>query len=116
MTLIDHTADLHDFADTAAMIANLDLVIAVDTAVAHLAGAMGKPVWVLVPFSPDWRWMSDRDDSPWYPTMLLFRQKIEGDWAEVIERRDGRVPCDGFVMSSVTAPRVRVARRGVCLE
>jgi tetratricopeptide (TPR) repeat protein len=82
--LIDHTADLHDFADTAALMANLDLVIAVDTAVAHLAGAMGIPVWVLLPFVPDWRWLMKREDSPWYPTMRLFRQSAAGDWDSVI--------------------------------
>ncbi|HET6251778.1 MAG TPA: tetratricopeptide repeat protein [Tepidisphaeraceae bacterium] len=86
LALIDYTAHLHDFADTAAMISQLDLVIAVDTAVAHLAGAMGKAVWVLLPFSPDWRWMADRDDTPWYPTMRLFRQEVEGDWSTVMER------------------------------
>ncbi|MBC6481656.1 MAG: tetratricopeptide repeat protein [Hormoscilla sp. GM7CHS1pb] len=74
---------LHDFADTAAIIAQLDLVISIDTAVAHLAGAMGKPVWVLLPFAPDWRWMLKRTDSPWYPTMRLFRQSQLGNWSEV---------------------------------
>jgi tetratricopeptide (TPR) repeat protein len=78
--------DLCDFADTAAVIAHLDRVIAVDTAVAHLAGAMGKPVDLLVPFSSDWRWLVDRSDSPWYPTMQLFRQTAIGDWAGPIER------------------------------
>ncbi|WP_019503036.1 tetratricopeptide repeat protein [Pseudanabaena sp. PCC 6802] len=77
---------LQDFADTAAIIAQLDLVISVDTAVAHLAGAMGKPTWVLLPFSPDWRWMLEREDSPWYPTMRLFRQERIGDWTDAIER------------------------------
>ncbi len=81
----DCTADLADFADTAALIANLDLVIAVDTAVAHLAGALGKPVWVLLPFSPDWRWLLGRSDSPWYPTLRLFRQPRRGDWTGPIE-------------------------------
>jgi Flp pilus assembly protein TadD len=84
--LIDHTPELNDFADTAALIANLHLVISVDTAVAHLAGAMGKPVWVLLPFSPDWRWLLDRDDSPWYSTARLFRQTTAGNWEEVIAR------------------------------
>ena len=86
MELIDWSEELNDFADTAALIANLDLVIAVDTAVVHLAGAMGKPVWVLLPYVPDWRWLLERKDSPWYPTMRLFRQKSLGDWADVIER------------------------------
>jgi tetratricopeptide (TPR) repeat protein len=75
-----------DFADAAAVIAMLDLVISVDTAVAHLAGAMGRAVALLLPFSPDFRWMLNRTDSPWYPTMRLFRQSILGDWDGVIER------------------------------
>ncbi|MGK7901915.1 MAG: tetratricopeptide repeat protein [Hormoscilla sp.] len=79
----DLSTHLHDFADTAAAIAQLDLVISVDTAVAHLAGALGKPVWVLLPFSPDWRWLLDRSDSPWYPTMRLFRQAKQSDWQSV---------------------------------
>ncbi len=77
---------LTDFADTAAAIANLDLVISVDTSVAHLAGAMGKPVWTLLPFMPDWRWMIGRDDSPWYPNMRLFRQTEPKNWECVIAR------------------------------
>jgi tetratricopeptide (TPR) repeat protein len=82
--LIDHTSDLIDFADTAALIENLDLVISVDTSVAHLAGALGKPVWVLIPSNPDWRWMLNRSDSPWYPTMRLYRQEHRGDWSAAI--------------------------------
>lgn len=78
--------DLHDFADTAALMARLDLVIAVDTAVIHLAGALGRPVWSLHAFHADWRWLLDRDDSPWYPTMRLFRQERPGDWAGVMAR------------------------------
>jgi tetratricopeptide (TPR) repeat protein len=75
-----------DFAETAAVVANLDLVISVDTAVAHLAGALGVPVWLALPFAPDWRWLQDRDDTPWYPTMRLFRQTQPGDWDAVFER------------------------------
>jgi len=78
--------ELDDFTDTAAVIANLDLIVSVDTAVLHLAGAMGRPAWAILPFSPDWRWMLDRPDSPWYPTMRLFRQKSYGDWDDVFQR------------------------------
>jgi tetratricopeptide (TPR) repeat protein len=84
--LTNYGEEFEDFSDTAGLIENLDLVISVDTAVAHLAGAMGKPVWVLLPFVPDWRWMMDREDSPWYPTMRLFRQKTHGDWGPVFQR------------------------------
>jgi ADP-heptose:LPS heptosyltransferase len=80
----DASADIYDFADTAALVSQLDLVIAVDTAVAHLAGALGAPVWVMLPFAPDWRWMLGRKDTPWYPTMRLFRQHEPGEWAPVI--------------------------------
>jgi tetratricopeptide (TPR) repeat protein len=89
LPILDWTAELHDFADTAALIDNLDLVISVDSAMAHLAGAMGKPVWMLLQFIPDWRWLLDRSDSPWYPTMRIFRQPKRADWggplAQVIE-------------------------------
>lgn len=78
--------DLGDFADTAALIEALDLVITVDTSVAHLAGALGKPTWILLPFCPDWRWLTGREDSPWYPSARLFRQTTPGDWAGVIRR------------------------------
>jgi ADP-heptose:LPS heptosyltransferase len=80
------SAELTDFAETAGAFLNLDLVIAVDTAVAHLAGALAKPAWVMLPFSPDWRWMLDREDSPWYPTLRLYRQRAPGDWDDVIAR------------------------------
>jgi hypothetical protein len=79
-----HAAQLADFSDTAALVATLDLVITVDTSVAHLAGAMGRPVWLLLPQIPDYRWMLERSDTPWYPTMRLFRQHKRGDWAGVI--------------------------------
>lgn len=86
MNLIDYTEEINDFSDTAALIESLDLVISVDTAVAHLAGALGKPVWTLLPFVPDWRWMLTREDSPWYPTMRLFRQPSFEEWESVIEK------------------------------
>jgi ADP-heptose:LPS heptosyltransferase len=82
-----HLGDgLRDFADTAAVISLLDIVISVDTAVAHLAGAMGKPVVILLPYAADFRWMRNRDDSPWYPTAELFRQPAFGDWDSVVAR------------------------------
>ncbi|MEG5052625.1 MULTISPECIES: tetratricopeptide repeat protein [unclassified Microcoleus] len=84
--VIDLSDNLNDFADTAAVISQLDLVICVDTAIAHLAGALGKPVWILLCFMPDWRWMLEREDSPWYPTARLFRQQTPGDWVGVCDR------------------------------
>jgi hypothetical protein len=84
--LIHAGNDLASYNDTAAVISLLDLVISVDTSVAHLAGALGKPVWILLPSNPDWRWLLDRDDSPWYPTARLFRQAVRDDWDGVVER------------------------------
>jgi hypothetical protein len=81
--LAPHIADM---ADTAARIAQMDLILTVDTSVAHLAGALGKPVWILLPGNADWRWMTEREDSPWYPTARLFRQSKLGDWSQVIDR------------------------------
>lgn len=85
--------DLGDFGDTAAAISQLDVVITVDTAVAHLAGSLGKPVWLLLMYASDWRWMMDREDTPWYPGMRIFRQRRPGEWGEVV----GRV-CDSLAV------------------
>jgi len=82
--LIDFTAELKDFADTTAIVANLDLVISICSSVTHLAGAMGKPVWVLLNKGCDWRWFVEREDSPWYPTARLFRQTTAGEWQAVV--------------------------------
>jgi tetratricopeptide (TPR) repeat protein len=95
LDLLDLSTSLTDFADTAAVIARLDLVVTVDTAIAHLAGAMGKPVWVLLAAWPDWRWMLEREDSPWYPTMRLFRQATAGEWGPVIDRVVGELAALG---------------------
>jgi hypothetical protein len=83
--IVDHTGELHDFADTAALVANLDLVISVDTSTAHLAGALNRPVWILNRFDTCWRWMLERSDTPWYPRARLFRQPSLGDWNSVME-------------------------------
>jgi hypothetical protein len=85
-TVMHIGANFSDFADTAAAMANLDIVITVDTAIAHLAGALGKTTWLLLPYAPDWRWLLDRSDSPWYPTMRLFRQSTPGDWSMVLQQ------------------------------
>lgn len=83
--------ECHDFADTAAAIANFDLTISVDTSVVHLAGALGAPTWTLLAHTPDWRWLLEREDSPWYPSMRLLRQSAPGDWASVIQRMTGEL-------------------------
>jgi hypothetical protein len=80
----DHA--IGDFADTAGLMANLDLIISVDTAAAHLGGALGLPVWLLLSSAPDFRWMLDREDSPWYPSMRLFRQRRQNDWPHLLAR------------------------------
>jgi ADP-heptose:LPS heptosyltransferase len=84
--LQNHAPRLDDFNDTAALITHMDLVISIDTSVAHLTGALGKPLWLLLPFHPDFRWLRDRHDSPWYPTAKLFRQTVDRDWSDVIMR------------------------------
>jgi hypothetical protein len=86
LAIYDVAAALGDFADTAALVANLDLVIAVDTAVAHLAGALGRPVWLLNRFDTCWRWLLGREDSPWYPSLRQFRCGAHEDWANVMQR------------------------------
>ncbi len=93
--IINIAGEMHDFADTAAVIENMDLIISVDTSVAHLAGAMGKPVWTLLTFMPDWRWLLERKDCLWYPTMELFRQKKSGDWDSLM--RDVRQELGKYV-------------------
>ena len=86
LVIQDLSPHIRDFADTASMLQGMDLIITVDTSVAHLAGALAKPVWCMLPFAPDWRWQLQRDDSPWYPSMRLFRQTSPGDWGEVFQR------------------------------
>ena len=95
--LLDLGPELKEFADTAAALDQLDLLISVDTSVAHLAGALGKPVWLLLPSPADSRWMADRDDSPWYPTMRLFRQRTPGGWTDAIA--EVKTALDGFVQT-----------------
>ena len=84
--VVDAASFLGDFADLAAVLSGLDLLIGVDTAPVHLMGTLGRPVWVLLPDPPDWRWLLDRADSPWYPSARLFRQEKRGDWASVVVR------------------------------
>lgn len=84
--ILDLTAQLTDLAETAALMSCLDLVVTVDTSIAHLAGALGRPTWIMLPHAPDWRWLLDRDDSPWYPTVRLFRQRASGGYEDVVAR------------------------------
>lgn len=86
MTLVPLDDGINDFDDTAAILSIADLLISVDSSPVHLAGALGRPAWVMLPFVPDWRWLLRRDDTPWYPTMRLFRQSERGNWHEVVER------------------------------
>ena len=82
--IADLSRDIGDFDSTAGLVAELDLIISVDTSMAHLAAALGRPTWVLLPLSPDWRWLLQREDSPWYPTVRLFRQEQAGDWTHPV--------------------------------
>ena len=83
LPVTDLAPRLNNFTATARFINQFDLIITCDTSIAHLAGGMGKPVWILLPFAPSWHWMLGREDSPWYPTLRLFRQKTHGDWGEI---------------------------------
>jgi hypothetical protein len=104
--LTDWSSELNDLADTAALIENLDLVITVDSAVAHLAGALGKPVWLLSRFDAEWVWLEERADSQWYPTLTLFRQPRAGDWATVLKNVSAQV-------EMLVAERVKQGGAGV---
>ena len=90
--MFDPTEFLGDYADFAALVSRLDLVISVDAGPAHLAGALGKPVWILLPFTPDWPWQLGRNITPWYPTARLYRQAKPGDWLEVVARITADLP------------------------
>jgi hypothetical protein len=100
--IIDVSRELHDFGDTAALCECLDIVISVDTSVTHLAGALGKPVWILLPYSPDWRWMLQREDSPWYPSARLYRQSERGNWKTVLERVGADLLIGGHLIQGLT--------------
>jgi hypothetical protein len=108
--ITDLAPDLADFADTAAAISQLDLVVTVDTSVAHLAGALGRPTWLLLPWTADWRWLAGRPDSPWYPSMRLFRQPRYGAWEPAVEDivaslAAGTLPEATAAVSESTGPR-----------
>jgi len=107
--IVDLAPQIKDFADTAADLAQIDLLVTVDTAICHLAGAMGKPVWTLLPYAADWRWLRDRPDTPWYPTMRLFRQSRPGSWAEPLDRV--RSALEGWVRSGAEPFRSNPASR-----
>jgi tetratricopeptide (TPR) repeat protein len=116
LDLIDLTQDIRNFGDTAALVSALDLVISVDTSVAHLAGALGKPVWLLLPKAGDWRWLLGREDSPWYPGLRIFRQERQGEWGEVIERmsRELRSAAGEFLVRSAALEPFNGRRMFLC--
>jgi Flp pilus assembly protein TadD len=100
--VIDLSPLIHDFADTALLMKQLDLVISVDTSTVHLAGALGQPAWLLLPCAPDWRWLLGRNDSPWYPSLRLFRQPVPGDWAAVVrDVRAALASCASIAQSAL---------------
>ena len=104
MVLHDWTDELRDFADTAALMQVLDLVISADTSPLHLAGALGRPVWLLNRYDSCWRWLRERDDSPWYPTLRQFRQTTPGDWAGVVGCVAAALRTAALKMAAETAP------------
>lgn len=110
--LANHSARLTDFEETAAAIRNLDLIVSADTAVAHLAGALGKPVWTLLPFAPDWRWQREREETPWYPGMRLFRQPTPGQWVPVLDRVCGELQDEVARFDKLRDPAIRSAPAG----
>jgi hypothetical protein len=113
----DGSSGDRDLAETAALVATLDLVITTDTCIAHLAGAMGKPVWILLPHLGDWRWMQERETTPWYPTARLLRQGTPADWAGLVERVVGEL--EGFrprITSSIFINTLDVNRRSILLQ
>ena len=118
--VIDWMDDITDFADTAALIENLDLVIAVDTSVAHLAAAMGKPVWLLNRFAGCWRWLRNRDDSPWYPTVRLFNQRQKGDWDKVLTQiataLQQQLALDNGLLHAPGSGRLQVGKEPVSIQ
>src|SRR5262249_52809506 len=103
--ILDLGSELGTYEDTAAVIEQLDLVISVDTSVAHLAGALGKPVWIMLPYVPDWRWLVGRDDSPWYPTARLFRQTEARAYESVVNRM--KTELDALVPALAATARCR---------
>jgi ADP-heptose:LPS heptosyltransferase len=111
--MIDVADELTDFGQTAAVVANLDLVVTVDSAAGHLAGALGRPVWVMMPTPSDWRWMIDRTDSPWYPTMRMFRQPKPGDWATVLAQVTQALAAMPKSRARHATPRTREAAASV---
>ena len=110
--MIDWTDELSDFSHTAALTENLDLIITVDTAMAHLAGALGKPFWLINRYNTCWRWLLNREDSPWYPTARIFRQPRWGEWEPVIERVSAELSrwCEAWPTSAPSAPSAAVRR------
>ena len=118
LCVLDGSSGERDLAETAALVATLDLVITTDTCIAHLAGAMGKPTWILLPHLSDWRWMEASERTPWYPTARLFRQRVAGDWAEVVGRVIGELRAGAMLdvlctrRSHKTQPRIKSGNRG----